>query len=1009
MIKSIQRQFCGLFFLLLIVNSVCAQKTIYEIIERNDLTFTEVQKLADLYIADESDSIQQQKDQKHYERWKFEQKFHIDSKGYKISPLAEQEAFTKALKTSTLSSSVNWTELGPKSFTATSGWNPGVGRLTSVAVNPVNNNIIYVSSPGGGIWKTSNGGTTWIPLVDNNSAFMNIYNVCIDPSNVNTIYAAVINGGVIKSTNAGATWSNTGSGPSNTKKVIVNPTNSNIVLATSASGIHRSTNGGESWTHVFSEIAKEDIEFKPGDPSIVYASGSDYDRSTDGGVTWTWITSGITNNGRTLIGVSPNNSSVVYMVQANDNEFGRLYKSTDSGLNFTTTVIGSSGSGTNYFGYGGTLAGGQAGYDMAIAVNPSDVNDLSIAGIIVWRSTNGGTSFSQQTVWSYPNSVGYNHADVHALEYVGSTLYSGSDGGIYKTTYSTPNSWVDLSTGLGIRQLYRIASSLSNAIVMAGGAQDNGTVARQSGGNFVDWLGADGMDVIIDPNNHLQMIGTSQYGQIYRTTNGGNSRSNLTRPISANWITPLAWHPTNSSITYGGWNAIYKSTNAGTTWSAISPAYGNFNELAVAPSNDQYIYASRGSVLYKTNDGGAIWTTYTAPGTITDIAVKYNDPTKVWITTTSSSNSVMLSTNAGAAFANISAGLPGIAARSIVVDDFTTEGIYVGMNIGVYYRNLVNGTWTLFGTGLPQVAINEVELSKIGGKLRVGTYGRGFWEIDTPSCSLTLVYGDISQAGGTYSASETIVSQANIASGANYFAGKSITLNPPFSAGPTEIFTAKIVGCDNVPVSDMVAFYPFNGNANDETGNGNNGTVDGATLTADRFGNADKAYSFDGVNDKISGNVDGSLFSEHKTISLWAVISEPESYSPRIAGIGSAGTPAQYYSSILEGTASPRRIQFYSYGSVADGYSATLVQNSNEWHNYAVTFDGSKVKIFIDGVLDKETSTSETLVSLTSAILQIGYSDNNLDWFEGKIDDIRIYNRALSNAEVQALYNAEKP
>lgn len=782
--------------LLFMVSNVFAQKTIYEILDRRDLNFTEIQNLADSYISNETDTLQKKRDRKHYERWRFEQKFHLDGKGYKISPFVEQEAFKASIKTSPLSVASSWVELGPKSFTYTSGWNPGVGRVTSVAVNPTNNNIIYVSSPGGGIWKTTNGGTSWTPLVDNNSAYMKVFNLCIDPSNTNTVYAALMDGGVIKSTNAGVTWSNTGAGPTNTKKVIVHPTNSNILLATSSLGIHRSTNGGTSWTHVFNAIAKEDIEFKPGDPSIVYASGSDYDRSTDGGLTWSYITSGITNTGRTLIGVSPNNPSVVYMVQANGNEFGRLYKSTDSGQNFSTTVTGSAATNTNYFGYDAFDGGGQATYDMAIAVNPSNVNDLSIAGIIVWRSTNGGTSFTQQTVWYYPNSTGYNHADVHALEYVGSTLYSGSDGGIYKTTYAAPNSWTDISTGLGIRQLYRIANSPSQAMVLAGGAQDNGTVARQVGGNFVDWLGADGMDVIIDPNNHLQMIGTSQYGQIYKTTNGGNSYTGLTRPIAANWITPLAWHPTNSSIAYGGWNAVYKSTNSGSTWTVISPITGNLDELAVAPSNDQYIYASRGSTLYKTANGGTNWTTYTAPATITDIAVKYNDPTKVWITTTSSSEPVLLSTNAGTSFTNISVGLPAIAARSIVVDDFPSEGVYVGMNIGVYYKNIANPTWVLFGTGLPQVAVNEVELSKVGGKLRVGTYGRGFWEIPTPSCELTLVYGAISQAAGTYQAAESIVSQANVASPTNYYAGRSITLMPPFRAGPNETFHAKIQGCN---------------------------------------------------------------------------------------------------------------------------------------------------------------------------------------------------------------------
>lgn len=799
--KNILERSSYILCLLLIISNVFAQKTIYEILDRKDLNFTEIQDLADSYIVKETDTLQQKRDRKHYERWKFEQKFHLDEKGYKISPFVEQEAFRTSVKTSPLSVAASWVELGPKSFTYTSGWNPGVGRVTSVAVTPSNTNIIYVSSPGGGIWKTSNGGTTWAPLVDNNSAYMDVFNLAIAPSNVNTIYAAATGVGVIRSTNAGVTWTTMAASNTSTKKILVHPTNSNKIFATSGSGIHESSDGGSTWTLRLSGVSKEDIEFKPGDPTIMYASGNSSSsttihRSTDGGNTWTAITSGITNSGRTLLGVSANNASVVYAVQANGSEFGRLYKSTNSGLTFSTTIIGSAGASTNFFGYNANEAGGQAGYDMAIAVNPSNINDLSIAGIIVWRSTNGGTSFTQQTVWSYPNAVGYNHADVHALEYISTTLYSGSDGGIYRTTYSAPNTWTDLSTGLGIRQLYRIANSPSQAMVLAGGAQDNGTVARQVGGNFVDWLGADGMDVIIDPNNHLQMIGTSQYGSIYRTTNGGNSYSGLSRPVSANWITPLAWHPTSSSIVYGGWNAVYKSTNSGSTWAAISPIRGNHDELAIAPSNDQYIYASIGSTLYRTANGGTTWTTYTAPSTITDIAVKYNDPTKVWITTASSSQPVLLSTNAGSTFTNISAGLPAIAGRSIVVDDFSSEGIFVGMNIGVYYKNIANPTWVLFGTGLPQVAVNEVELSKISGKLRVGTYGRGFWEIPTPSCELTLVYGAISQAPGTYQAIETIVSQANVGSPTNYYAGQKITLKAPFRAGPSESFHAKIQGCN---------------------------------------------------------------------------------------------------------------------------------------------------------------------------------------------------------------------
>ncbi|HJW30621.1 MAG TPA: hypothetical protein VJ508_15415, partial [Saprospiraceae bacterium] len=413
---------------------------------------------------------------KQYQRWLYERKFHLDANGYLIDPEAEYRAYTDFLERIHQGhrSTAPWAELGPNSWNGTSSWNPGVGRITSVAVQPSNNNNIYVSSPGGGIWKSTNGGTTWAPLMDQvSSAWMYIYNIAIDPSNGNTVYAAVMGGGVIKSTNGGTSWSATGFGPSTTRKVLVHPSNSNIVFATSASGIYRSTNAGLTWTQV-STYDSEDIEFKPGDPNIMMAAGNSNTlrRSIDNGVTWSTIGSGqgITNTGRTLLGVSAANANVVYAVQASGNSFGRMYKSTDAGQTFITTVIGNPQNGTNYFGYesNGTGTGGQANYDMAICVNPMNADEVHIGGIICWKSTNGAVSFTAETEWSWPNGTGYNHSDVHALEWVGTVIFSGSDGGIYKST-NNGGDWTDMTTGIGVRQLYRLSCAKTDANVIVTG------------------------------------------------------------------------------------------------------------------------------------------------------------------------------------------------------------------------------------------------------------------------------------------------------------------------------------------------------------------------------------------------------------------------------------------------------------------------------------------------------------------------------------------------------------
>ncbi len=723
---------------LLCYTGIYSQHTVFEIMDREDISYDSIQHIAKLFF--DSAGTGQGSGYKQFQRWNYERKFHLDDRGRFIKPDAEWRSYAKATADmpARLAPLATYTELGPWSWTYTSGWNPGVGRITCIAVYPADTTIIYVSSPGGGIWKSVNSGTTWQPLTDNNSSYMNIFNLAIDPTNSNIVYAAINGGGVIKTINGGVSWAATGGGPSGTKKILIDPSNTNIIFATSNSGIHRSVNGGTNWTNVHNTAAKEDIEFMPGNSSILYASGtgsatvSSVYRSTDAGLTWNpvTVTDGITNFGRTLLGVSPADPTVVYAVQASGSIFGRMYRSNNSGTSFITTVTGVPTSNTNYFGYTGNGTTGQATYDMGMTVNPQNANEVHIAGIICWRSLDAGLSFSQMTAWSYPNATGYNHADVHGLEWVGKTIYSCSDGGVYKSLDNADN-WINLSTGLGIRQFYRFSTAKTDPNVMSGGAQDNGTVARTSAGVWRDWLGADGMDCIIDPNNAAVFIGTSQNGSIYKTTNGGASYSGLGNPAAGNWITPLAWHPTSSSIVYGGWDAIYKSTNTGSTWTNISTSLttgGNLDCLVIAPSDDNYIYASRGASLFVTTNGGTTWATYTPAGSISSIAVKYNDPSKVWITTTSGSNNVLVSLNAGASFTGISTGLPAMAARSVVVDDSPNEGIYVGMNIGVYFKDLSNPTWTTVASGLPLVAVNEIEISKLANTLRVATYGRGVWE-----------------------------------------------------------------------------------------------------------------------------------------------------------------------------------------------------------------------------------------------------------------------------------------
>ncbi|MCU0433613.1 MAG: T9SS type A sorting domain-containing protein [Bacteroidia bacterium] len=753
-------------------------ESIYDIMNRRDLKVSEIDALATDYFARVGTG--RGTGYKQYQRWKYESQFHLNDQGYLRDISEEEAAYDQFSAQSNQRIGFvpvgSWTQLGPTTWNRTSGWNPGNGRLTAMAIHPSNTNIIYVGSPGGGLWKSTNAGGSWLPLTDYNSLWMHIYSLAIDPANQNIIYAGTGNSAnqVIKSTDGGANWTVLGSGPTGEiRRILIHPSNSSIVFAAASNGVFRSTNGGTSWAQVHT-LMKEDMEFKPGDPNTMYASGTgSIIRSLDNGVTWTTLTSaqGITNTGRSMIGVSAANPSVVYIVQASGSIFGRLYYSTNSGASFVTQISGSAGV-NNFFGYNadGSDTGGQAWYDMAISVSPTNASLVHIAGIICFKSTNNGVSFTATTEWFAPNATGYNHADIHGLEYVGSTLYSLSDGGIFRSTDNADN-WTDISNGLGIMQLYRIASSPTNTTVWTGGAQDNGSTASQSTGTLVSWLGADGMEGLVSPTNSVNIWGTSQNGQLYRSTNGGNSRSNLATVPGGPWVTPLVMHPTNETIIFAGGSGVYKSTNSGSTFSLISGSITNtISDIAVASSNANYIYACSGSSLYVSINGGTSWTTYsiTSAGSISDICVSPSNPAKIWIATTG--GKVRVSTNSGSTFTDITGTLPAIAARTVVVDNTAAENLYVGMNIGVYTRNNTITNWSLITSNLPRVAINELDIQGGGGKVRVATYGRGVWIYNAPTaCTETYESNNTLATAPIININNTVGSQISTTTDNDYY------------------------------------------------------------------------------------------------------------------------------------------------------------------------------------------------------------------------------------------------
>lgn len=676
-----------------------------------------------------------------YKRWEYNALRLMNENGYLPNieeRLANLQQWNAQMNETAASRAVlpdSWEDLGPASWNATSGWNPGVGRITGLAFEPNNSDHMIIGANTGGVWKTTDGAQTWTHLTDYFS-HLAVYSVAIHPTSPNTYFFGSENGRIFKSVDSGATWELLGiDGASLVNKILIHPTNADIIFATSEnSGIYRSTDGGVSWTKVNNDTKGYDVEFMPGDLNTVYISGSGFHKSTDGGATFTTIPG--FNNGPKMIGVSPADPNLVYVLEAQGGIFGGLYTSENGGGSFTKLNHGN----LNFFGYStvGDDFNGQAPRDMAIAVNPTNADEVHIAGILTWRSMNRGVNFSITADWVPANAaaenIGYCHADVDDLMFNGTSLYAITDGGIFKaddTGNITADYYTDLTTGLSIRQFYKIGVAQTEEALVIGGSQDNGTSFYKEGSGWKDWLGADGMEAFIDKNNSNVFYGTSQFGSLYRSLNGGNSYFNINAPGggNGNWVTPFEQDPILPNTIYAGYKSVYKSVNSGGSWTAISQNFGfNLDNLKIAPSNNQVMYASRGIYFYRTQDGGSTnWVQTPLPGgAINYIAIHPTNPNKIAVAT-ASNNAVLVSEDGGDNWISYKKNLPNFSALSLVWDNNGEDGLYLGMDYGVYYIDNTFTDWQPYSNLLPNVIINELEINKTTGMLYAGTYGRGLW------------------------------------------------------------------------------------------------------------------------------------------------------------------------------------------------------------------------------------------------------------------------------------------
>lgn len=792
---------------------------------------------------------------KHWKRWEWEMSRYVNADGRLVSTkkiyagaLQRQQEKQQHTSRVTDASSGEWTSIGPTDFTHVNGLYRGLGRINRIAFDPSNSLYMYAGMPNGGLWRSTNAGVTWNPL-STYGPNLGISGIVVSHADPNDIYVLTGDGdgggfitnfgyrsystGIMKSTNGGSTWTlqTTGLPTQNWVGYAMAQSNTNplVLLIATDNGLYRTDNGGNTWTRILINDLT-DVKFKPGSGTICYAAGPGiYGYSTDAGLTWNSATFNqpISGSNRIQIGVSPANSSYVYLLAgpAFNGTFKGVWTSTNSGQSFTirTTVPNILGSKAD-----GSGDGDQSGYDLAIAVSATNINTLFTGGLCVWRSTTGGFTFSFSTLYKDTALLSqYIHPDIHDLQVnpVTGDLWAATDGGLYRST-DDGVTWADYSEDIATAQPYHLAGSDAQPDLLYFGSQDNGVKNRTTATSVWRHIqGADGFDVLVDYNNPSRAW-WSVNKSVRRSSNLGASSVCINVDCcdldcdGYEWYANLAQHVTNPNTIFVGYSDVFKSTNAGDTYT--NKGASGASDIKTCPSNSNRVYAAGGynyteaGGLFRSDDGGDNWTEISS-GTgfpslypkMTCIGVNPSNSNFVWVTFggTTENLKVIFSSNAGDSWSNInSAGLPNVPVNCIAVTP--NNDVYIGTELGVYYRP-TGGNWTPYYNGLPYSPVTDLVISELAGKIRAATFGRGIWESPLfANCVPTLNFTGTQTGNNFHEASTQITSNALITGGPGtavfYKGGNNVTLTPGFEANTGSEFKAYINGCGlgGIPTMD---------------------------------------------------------------------------------------------------------------------------------------------------------------------------------------------------------------
>jgi photosystem II stability/assembly factor-like uncharacterized protein len=692
-------------------------------------------------------------------------------------------AFQKAAQSSVnqlsgmrTASTASWQYAGPNNIG---------GRIVDIEMDPTNQNIAYLGAASGGVFKTTDGGTTWSPVFDGQTS-LSIGDIAIAPSNTNILYVGTgeANGGsgsltydangVYKSTDGGLTWTNVGLQLTRmTGRMAVHPTNPNIAFAatmgdlyapTPDRGLYRTADGGLTWTKVLyltDSTGCIDVVINPVNPNYVFACMSERTRranakryygvtsglwrSVDGGLTWNQLTSGLpstaVSHSRIGVDLCASDPSTVYAMYIDTTyAFGGLFKSTNNGNTWTQTN-------DSYLTIDNAMAT-QGYWYGRIKVDPTDADIVYVIGFDMYKTMNGGNSWDSIF---YDTHVDHHEIAVHPLNH--DFVMNACDGGLH-ISYDGGTTWIH-HDDLPITQFYTCSVDEQNPANLYGGAQDNGC-NRTLTGSFYDWtkiVGGDGFCTFADPNDNTYVYGEYQYGNIFRSDDGGFNFNYISfNGLSGqgNWNCPIVFDPQNTQTLFTGYQQVFRTDDRGDNWYSISPdlttidptanlVFGSITSIDVSPLNSDIIYAGTDDgKVWNTLNGGGNWTNITGTLPVRWVTRVTCDPflsNRAFVTLSGyryhdNMVHIYMTTNNGTTWQDISGNLPDVPCNDIVTDPSADSLLYLATDIGVYFTRDMGANWNPLGPGMPVLVCTDLQLHNPTHTLVAATYGRGMYKMD---------------------------------------------------------------------------------------------------------------------------------------------------------------------------------------------------------------------------------------------------------------------------------------